>query len=403
MTDLQSPHCIRHYRLTNIDMLRGLVIVLMALDHVRDFFMMNGAMDPTSQTDVSAPLFLTRWVTHFCAPVFVFLAGTSAGLMSSRKTNKELGSFLLKRGLWLIFIEVTVISTAWTFAPFEGVPEVGGATIFAMQVIWVIGASMVALAGFQYLGTRACLAIGAAILLGHNALDPIWPTGNLFSGNDPLWYGLHSQSSTTVGPVILLFVYPLLPWIGVMLLGYGTVYIFKKKPSERDQYLLRAGVLMVFAFVAIRLTGLYGDPNSWAVQSAGVQAILFDFINLTKYPPSLLFLLATLGPMAVVCAYADRMRGWLKDTLVMFGRVPFAFYVAHLYLIRAMNLALASYEGIDVEDMMTFVFFLPKEDFGVSLGWIYAIWILVLAILYPFCRWMADLKSRRKDWWLSYL
>ena len=172
----------RSYRLTNIDMLRGLVIVIMAIDHVRDLFMISGVQDPMAQPDISAGLYLTRWVTHFCAPVFVFLAGTSAGLMAARKSPHELGAFLAKRGVWLVFVEMAIISTAFTFSPLAGLPELGGQTLLVLQVIWAIGASMIVLAGAQYLGARACAVIGAIILLGHNALEPVWPQGSLMGG-----------------------------------------------------------------------------------------------------------------------------------------------------------------------------------------------------------------------------
>ncbi len=402
MTNSSVSRDARSYRLTSIDMLRGLVIVIMAIDHVRDFFMLSGVQDPMAQPDISPGLYLTRWITHFCAPVFVFLAGTSAGLMMGRKSSHELAAFLAKRGLWLVFVEVVIISTAWTFSPFEGVPELGGQTVLVLQVIWAIGASMIVLAGAQYLGAGACVLIGALIILGHNAVDPIWPQGNLLAGNDPLWYGLKAQSSTSVGPFLLAFGYPVLPWIGVMLLGFGTAGVFKREPEERDTILIRAGLAMIAAFLLLRASGLYGDPNPWEVQQAGLLATVFDFMNVTKYPPSLLFLLITLGPMALLCARADRMSGWLKDTLVMFGRVPFAFYIAHWYLIRVLSLALAHYQGFEPEQMMTFFFFFPR-DYGVSLPWVYLVWLLVLAILYPFCKWFAGVKTRRKDWWLSYL
>lgn len=391
----------RSYRLTSIDMLRGLVIIIMALDHTRDFFLQGVVQDPMTQPDVSLSLYLTRWVTHFCAPVFVFLAGTSAGLMAARKSPRELGAFLAKRGLWLVVVEVTLISTAYTFSPFDGVPQMGGATLFALQVIWAIGASMLVLAGMQFLGVRACAVIGALILLGHNGLDGVWPVGAR-DGTDPLWYSLFGQSATGVGPLLLFFAYPLVPWVGVMLFGYGTAGIFQQPAEQRDAFLLRAGLAMIVAFAILRVLGLYGDPNPWQVQEAGVLATAMDFMNVSKYPPSLLFLLITLGPMALVCARADRWQGWLKDTLVMFGRVPFAFYIAHWYLLRLLNMLLATAQGIEPERMMTFFFFFPP-DYGVSLPWVYAVWALVIVLLYPFCKWFAGLKQRRKDWWLSYL
>jgi len=229
----------RSYRLSNIDMLRGLVLVLMVIDHARDLLMTSMVQNPMAQTDIPLDIYITRWITHFCAPVFVFLAGTSAGLMKARKTQNQLAAFLAKRGLWLVFVEVAIISTAFTFSPFAGVPQVGGSTVFIMQVIWAIGASMVVLAGAQYLGTRACFIIAITILIGHNSLDGIWPSGNLFSGNDPLWYALHTWSSVSTGPIIWAFGYPILPWIGVMLLGYSTASIFEKSPTERDSQIMK--------------------------------------------------------------------------------------------------------------------------------------------------------------------
>lgn len=401
MTNLPAYQDTRSYRLSNIDMLRGLVIILMAIDHARDLLMISMEQNPMAQADIPLDIYITRWITHFCAPVFVFLAGTSAGLMSARKTKNQLAIFLAKRGLWLIFVEIVIISTAFTFSPFAGVPAVGGSTVFVLQVIWAIGASMIVLSGAQYLGARTCLLITMAILLGHNALDSVWPTGNLFSGNDPFWYSLHSWSSTRTGPVLWAFGYPLIPWIGVMLLGYSTASIFKKSPEKRDAVLMKAGICMITTFVLVRATGIYGDPNPWQVHQS-LQSTILDFFNVTKYPPSILFLLITLGPMAIICAKADKMSGWLKDTLVMFGKVPFAFYIAHFYLLRLFNMILANYQGFEPHEMMTLFFFLPTS-YGVSLGEVYIGWLLTIIILYPFCKWVAEVKSRRKDWWLSYI
>ena len=382
-------------------MLRGLVIVIMALDHVRDFFLQGMVQDPMTQPDVPLDLYLTRWVTHFCAPVFVFLAGTSAGLMAARKSSGELGAFLAKRGLWLVLVEVTLISTAYTFSPFDGVPEMGGYTLLGLQVIWAIGASMLVLAGAQFLGLRTCAVLGAIILLGHNSLDDIWPLGGQ-DGTDPVWYGLLGQSSTVMGPFLVFFAYPLVPWVGLMLFGYGTAGVFQLPTEQRDATLVRVGIVMIVAFFLLRVVDIYGDPNPWHWHSGELLTTVMDFMNVSKYPPSLLFLLITLGPMAIVCARADRWSGWLKDTLIMFGRVPFAFYIAHWYLLRLLNMLLALYQGIEPERMMTFFFFFPAE-YGISLPGVYVVWLLVIVLLYPFCRWFADLKRRRKDWWLSYL
>ncbi len=401
MTDHSLSSDARSYRLTSIDMLRGLVVVIMALDHVRDYFLRGMIADPMGQPDIPLEVYLTRWVTHFCAPVFVFLAGTSAGLMAGRKSPGDLGAFLAKRGLWLVFVEVTLISTAFTFSPFDGVPQMGGHTLLGLQVIWAIGASMLVLAALQFLGTGACAVLGGIILLGHDAVGIVWPAGAM-DGADPIWIALFAQASTVVGPFLLYFAYPLVPWAGLMLLGFGTAGVFQQDTETRDRTLLRTGWLMIAAFLVLRALDVYGDPNPWQWQDAGLQATVLDFMNVSKYPPSLLFLLATLGPMAILCAYADRWSGWLKDTLVMFGRVPFAFYIAHWYLLRVLNMLLAMYQGIAPEQMMTFFFFFPPE-YGVNLAGVYGIYALVIVMLYPFCRWFAEIKKRRKDWWLSYL
>ena len=391
----------RGYRLSSIDMLRGLVIVIMAIDHVRDFFMQAGVQDPMKDPNITVALFATRWITHFCAPVFVLLAGTSAGLMSARKGTAAMGRFLLTRGVWLIAIEWFVISTAFTFSP-DGLSQVGGHVLVPLQVIWAIGASMVVLAGAQFLGRRACLAIGAGILLGHNLLDAAWPVTRTVDLQWPLWVALHARISVVLGPFHLVFAYPLLPWIGIMLLGFGSSMLFERPPAQRDGALRTIGLACVIAFVVLRALDVYGDPHAFRPHADGIAATVMAFLNTTKYPPSLLYALMTLGPAAIFCSYADRMRGPVKDALVMFGRVPFAFYVAHFYLIHLLSLLLGLAQGFNLQEMRTIFLFYPK-GFGVPLGGVYVVWIGVLAVLYPFCRWVARVKARRRDWWLSYL
>jgi uncharacterized membrane protein len=390
----------RSYRVPEIDLARGAVIVIMALDHVRDYFMTGSLQDPMNDPHTGPLLFATRWITHFCAPVFVLLAGTSAGLMAQRRPPRQLGAFLLARGLWLIAIEWFVISTAWTFAPL-GLAQFQGKILVPLQVIWAIGASMVVLAGAQFLGGRACLVIGAAIVLAHNLLDAVWPASH-FGEIQPLWVALHAQMSATVGPYLVVFAYPLLPWIGVMLLGFGAADAFAR-PAERRVLLRRAGIALTFAFIALRALDLYGDPRGWSVHPGDPAATVMAFLNTSKYPPSLIFLLMTLGPAAWLTSYAQRLHGWIRDTLVMFGRVPFAFYVAHLYLIHALSLVLGAVQGVPVHQLLTFSGSFPKDVYGLPLGGVYAVWVLVVALLYPLCRWMAAVKARRNDWWLSYL
>jgi uncharacterized membrane protein len=382
-------------------MLRGLVIVVMAIDHVRDYFNFGGEADPMANPGIGAALFFTRWITHFCAPVFVFLAGTSAGLMTSRKTPSALGTFLFTRGLWLILVECLVVATAWSFAPW-GIEQLGGRVGVVMQVIWVIGASMVVLAGAQFLGQRVCLAIGGSLVLGHNLLDRVWPaTSGLFDAAHPVWVALHAQMRTDIGPFSFVWAYPLLPWIGVMLLGFGMAPLFQGPARRRDARLLACGVAATAAFVVLRASGVYGEPNPWHVQDRAISTLI-DFLNVTKYPPSLLFMLMTLGPAAIVCASADRVPEAVKRPLIVFGRAPFAFYVAHLYLLHTLAVAFGAMQGFDARAFLTYSFFFPK-GYGVGLPGVYAVWLLVVAALYPLCRWVAAAKRRRQDWWLSYL
>jgi uncharacterized membrane protein len=396
------PTDARAYRLNSIDMLRGLAVVVMALDHVRDYFNVGGDVDPMANPDIGAALFFTRWITHFCAPVFVFLAGTSAGLMAARRTSSRLGAFLFTRGVWLIAIEGTVVATAWSFAPW-GLEQLDGRIGVVMQVIWAIGASMVLLAGAQFLGHRACLLIGATVLVGHNLLDPIWPvTEGVFDTGQPLWVALHAQMAVVSGPFFVAIAYPLLPWTGLMLLGYGAAALFRGGPRDRrDGRLWAWGIGLTTAFVVLRAAGAYGDPNPWYAQGGAI-ATLIDFLNVTKYPPSLLFTLMTLGPAAVLCASADRVPEAVRRPLVVFGRAPFAFYVAHLYLIHALAVVLGLLQGFEAHQFLTYGFFFP-EGYGLGLPGTYVVWAVVVAMLYPLCRWVSAVKARRQSWWLSYL
>lgn len=391
----------RAYRLTSIDTLRGLVIVIMAIDHVRDNFLAGAQQDPMADPNIAVSLFATRWITHFCAPVFVLLAGVSAGLMVSRRSRGDLGWFLLTRGLWLLIVECLIISTATTFAP-RGIPELEGRTLIILQVIWAIGASMIALSAAQWLGRRACLILGVAIVAGHNLLDSWWPMSAMLDQQWPLWVSLHSQMSVATGPFLVIVAYPVIAWIGVMLVGFGISPVFELPARERNAALLRGGIVLIAAFIGLRAIGIYGDPNGWQVQPGGATRTVLDFLNTTKYPPSLDFLLMTLGPAAIVCSLADRCTGRLKDGLVTFGRVPFAFYVAHFYLIHILSIGLGMAQGFSVDQMSTLFFFYPP-GYGLRLPGVYAVWALLIALLYPFCRWVAAAKARRRDWWLSYV
>ncbi len=392
----------RAYRLTSIDMLRGLVIVIMALDHVRDFFMTGAVVDPMADPDVAPALYFTRWITHFCAPVFVFLAGTSAGLMVARKAPRELAWFLFTRGVWLILIEWFVIATFISFAP-AGSAQFGGKTFVMLQVIWAIGVSMIVLAACQFLGRTFCLVLGAIIVLGHNALDGVWPTARDFGdAGPPVWIGLFSQFAKAVGPFFLINAYPVVPWIGIMLIGFAAAAIFEKPAAQRDRALVLGGLALCAAFVALRALDVYGDPNGWESQPGGALRTTFDFLNTTKYPPSLMFTLMTLGPAAIFCAYAERWRGWLKDSLVMFGRVPFAFYVVHWFVIHTGAVLLGVIQGFPASAIMDVPGAYPA-GYGLSLAGVYLVWIAVVAVMYPWVKYMAAVKARSRAWYLSYV
>jgi uncharacterized membrane protein len=270
-----------------------------------------------------------------------------------------------------------------------------------MQVIWAIGASMLALAALQYFGRRACLLIGIAVAVCHNLLDPFWSANAIFEQR-PLWVALHAQMSLHAGLFQFTFIYPLLPWIGVMLVGFGVSEVFEQPPARRNAILLRAGVGLTAIFVLLRAVGVYGDPNPWQLQAGGLTATVIDFVNTTKYPPSLLFLLMTLGPAAVLCALADRWSGIVKNVFVTFGRVPFAFYIAHVLLIHTITIALGMAQGFGARQFFTIFFFFPK-GYGVPLPGVYVLWAVVIVALYPFCQWVAAVKARRRDWWLSYV
>jgi len=387
--------------MASLDILRGLVIVVMALDHARDYLMTGSTQDPTFDPTTGPLLFATRWITHLCAPTFVFLSGVSAGLMARRKDPAELARFLLLRGLWLIAVEILIVSTASSFAP-TGIADLGGRTYVGLQVIWAIGASMVVLAGVHYLGSRACLVVGSAILLGHNLLDAIWPAGMKNGSAAPLWTVLHAREIYDVGLFSIFFSYPLLPWIGVMLVGYASARLLYATASVRDARLKRIGLALLLGFIALRAVDLYGDPHHWHFYPDRPTASLMSFLATTKYPPSLLYLLMTLGAAAIICAYTDRLHKGIREVLITFGRAPFAFYVAHLYLIHTLAILLGVAEGFAASRFLTRYLYFPK-DYGVGLGGVYLAWIAVVVILYPLCRWVSALKSRRTDWWLSYV
>jgi uncharacterized membrane protein len=374
-------------RAASIDILRGLVMVLMALDHVRDFFT-DVRFDPLDLSQTNAPLFLTRWITHFCAPTFVLLAGVSAYLTGRHCTRAQLSRFLFTRGLWLVVLEVTLLSLVWTF-------NVRYDNGLFLQVIWAIGVSMMVLAVLVHLPLRTIAVFSIAIICGHNLLDAIDPQG--LGAWAPLWSLLHVS-----GPIPHAFVaYPLLPWIAVMSLGYCLGALFDTDPQQRKQWLINLGAASLTAFVLLRMTNFYGDPTDWSLQNTTLHTLL-SFVNVHKYPPSLLYLLLTLGPGLLLLATFESARSKFSEVLRTFGRVPLFFYVMHIALAHLAAGIIASAMGYGTALLSDDIMKVPQR-WGFALPVVYLAWALAIATLYPACRWFAALKRRRDDWWLSYL
>jgi uncharacterized membrane protein len=393
-------------RLDSVDLLRGIVMVIMVIDHTRDF--VHGPAlryDPTDLASTSFAIFMTRWITHFCAPVFIFLAGVSAYLLKMRgRTSSELSVFLLTRGLWLVAVEVFVLHLLIWFS-------VDFSFLGLMQVIWAIGWSMIVLAALVHLPLRAVAAIGVGMIALHNLLDvvrvPAWnPGGPAPALGAKLWLVLHQPGFTPLlgaGSPLVWLQYPLIPWIGVMAAGFAFGALYQLEAERRIRITRRLGLSAIAAFVVIRATNMYGDPSPWSVQPTALFTAL-SFINTTKYPPSLLYLLMTLGPALVALAWFDS-RARRVGALVTFGRVPFFFYLwqwvlAHTAAITANIVAGKSFAYLLQTPPALFN---TPWGTGFHLWTVYLCWACIIAIEYPLCRWFAGVKQRRRDWWLSYL
>jgi uncharacterized membrane protein len=375
-------------RINSIDILRGLIMIIMALDHVRDFYS-NVQFDPLDLTKTTIPLFFTRWITHYCAPIFVFLSGTSAFLSFSKgKTKKQVAQFLLTRGLWLIFIEVAVVDLLWSFDITYHMQ--------AVQVIWAIGWSMVVLAGLVFLNPTTIAAIGLTMIFGHNLLDGI--SAESFGSFKWLWLILHEQGFYPYGNGRGLFVmYPLIPWVGVMATGFAFGFVFKKDAAYRKSFLLKVGFSAIALFILIRFANVYGNKTVWQEQDVWYKTIL-SFIDCTKYPPSLLYLLMTLGPGILLLAFFEKYNNRLTNIISVYGKVPFFYYIMHLLFIHGSSLLIAKLMHIDQGSFGN-----ANTAWGFGLSIVYLAWICIVIALYFPCNWFMKVKQRRKDWWLSYL
>lgn len=377
-------------RLPSIDRLRGLVIVLMALDHVRDFFDADALrFSPTDLDHTYPALFLTRFATHFCAPIFTFLAGASAFLHGCALADRAaLSRFLWTRGLWLVALDILVISPVW---------HVGFGKV-ALATLWAIGVGMIALSALVFAPSRAALAVGVVILAGHNLLDGVHAAQ--FGAFAPLWSMIHEPGPLPFGLRGRL-VYPVLPWIGVIALGYGFGPVFLWAGERRTRALFGLGLASLTLFVLLRAANVYGDPRGWTHYPSAVTTAL-SFLNVTKYPPSLLYALVTLGGGLLLLPALERLNGVAGRVLEIYGRVPLFVYVLHLYVILLAAFVVETMKGVDLQGLETGTT-PPPENFGVGLAGAYVVWIAIMAALYPACAWFAGVKRRRRDWWLSYL
>lgn len=399
MTTATAP--VIKYRIESIDILRGVVMLIMAIDHVRDFFH-AGHPEPTDLAITTPILFFTRFITHFCAPAFVFLSGVSAYLAGTRRTENQLSIFLIKRGLWLIAIEFLLITLAITLNPLYNV--------LIFQVIWAIGGSMILLG--LLIWARASLTvigiIGAVIFLGHNIFDfeKIDAINNTLAGK-LLISGGGFGAFYPIGPNRgFLIAYALLPWTGVMMLGYvlGSLYKSTFDAAKRRKILLYTGMGTLAFFFIVRYFNIYGDPAPWSIQKTTALSII-SFLNVTKYPCSLLYLCMTVGTALVVLALTEKVKNKFTSILIIYGNVPFFYYLCHWYLLRTFSVITFFAQGFKTSDIVNPkqpILFLP-DNMGFNLFGVYMIWLLVIFILYFPCRWYSKYKRTHQQWWLSYM
>jgi uncharacterized membrane protein len=397
-----SPLANTRSRIESIDLLRGMVMIIMALDHVRDFFHFDNFMfSPTDLQQTTPALFATRLITHLCAPTFIFLAGTSAYFIARRKTVKEASFFLVTRGIWLIVLQLTLIRFAWNFDP--------AFHYNSSNIISTIGFCMIVLSFLIHLQLRTVLIIGLLMVLGHHALDGIsFENGSVW---DVTWSFLHVKKLYVLSnDYSFLFLYPIIPWAGVMALGYclGSLYDQRYTLEKRRRIILQTGVLCLFLFVALRALNVYGDPAPWSYHQQ-LSVTIMSFFNLEKYPPSLLFLCLTLGISLTVLGTLEgrNLKRW--SSITVFGKVPLFYYVLHIVVIHALALVAVVWLGYPWQTMiytgpMSQVSPLLKGSYGFSLGQVYLLWIFIVVLLYPLCVYWNRVKSRNKlKWWVSYV
>lgn len=377
-------------------------MIIMALDHIRDFLSYAAmSFSPTDLTRTTPAIFFTRWITHFCAPVFAFTAGIGAFLwLGKNRTTAQLSKFLLTRGVWLVFLELTLLR----FILFGEYRYTN--TLLILSVIWMLGLCMIVLAAAIHIPARWLAFLSVAIILTHNAFDKIQ---NMQSGSAAwLWDILHQQAGFPLGSLIVITAYPLVPWVAVVALGYCFGPVLRWEPARRQSFLFKLGSAMTIAFVLLRAWNHYGDLVPWSPQPSSLFTFL-SFLNCTKYPPSLDFLLMTLGPALILMALLERVSLSPQNPVVVFGRVPFFYFTLHLAVFHLVTIVMNGirYGFSKLVLMPPPSMGGPRDQFPANFGYplwvVYVVWIAVLFALYPICRWFANLKQRRRDWWLSYL
>jgi uncharacterized membrane protein len=378
-------------RILSVDIVRGLVMVLMALDHVRDWTT-NVRFQPEDLSRSSAALFATRWVTHICAPTFFLLAGLGIGILMQRRVPPGgMSRYLITRGFWLLVLELVITPIGWQFG-LRLVPA------FAL-VLWALGWSMIVMAALVHAPRVVVAALSLLMIFGHNLLDPIRP--DTLGAFRALWHMLHAPGFMV--PNVLFIAYPLVPWVGVMALGYVLAAAYQWDANRRRRLLVTCGIAAVAMFVVLRALNWYGNPFPWSPQRTTALTIA-SFLNVLKYPPSLHFLLMTLGPALIALALAERARGRIAAWLSVYGRVPLFFYVAHIFVAHAVAVALALVQGGELRriPVVTNPGSIPPW-FGLPLPGVYLSWILVVALMYFPCRRVARLKAARSEWWIRYM
>lgn len=388
-------------RFAAIDVLRGAVMLIMALGHVRHLLHLPALTDePTNLATTTPLLFFTRWISHYCAATFIFLAGISIYITGQGKTKNEQGDFLITRGLWLVVVEIVIITFSLTFQP--------SYPIFVLQVIWATGWSMVLLGLLVRTSYKVIFIVGCILFFGHNILDYVpLPQEGAVGLLLKFLFTTHTDLLTVSSSRSVLLIYAVLPWTGIMLLGYAFGAIYKKEvhPLWRRKILVSAGAFFIILFLLLRIINQYGDPVPWSQQKDGLFTLL-SFLNVTKYPVSLQYGCMTLGPVLLLLAALENWKGWIADQLSVFGRVAFFYYVLHFFLIHAITALLFFATGHTWDEAIAAnsPFLFRPYDFGFDLGIVYTIWIFVILLLYLPCKWFGQFKRMHKgQWWLRYV